>query len=73
MSNHRELIEEAVKAVGSQAKLAEAIGLTQQGVWWLIHRGDKVSAEVAVAVEKATAGKVTRQQLRPDLFGEAAA
>lgn len=34
---------------------------------------DGVPAERAVEIEKVTKGKLTRQQLRPDLFGEAAA
>jgi DNA-binding transcriptional regulator YdaS (Cro superfamily) len=69
---HRPLIQRAIKAVGSQKKLADAIGLSQQGVSYLLHTAPRIRAEVAIAIERATGGKITRKQLRPDIFGDAA-
>ena len=66
------LLRAAVKAAGSQAKLAQAIGLSQQGVSYLINRTDRVSVEIAVAIDKATNGQISKAALRPDIFGEAA-
>lgn len=67
--HHRDLIESAIKALGSQEKLAEAIGISQQGVSYLLRHAPRVTAEVAVAIERATRGKVRRSDLRPDIFG----
>jgi DNA-binding transcriptional regulator YdaS (Cro superfamily) len=65
---HRALIQKAIDVVGSQGKLAKLLGIKQQGVSYFLHKADKVTGEMAVAIEKATNGKVTRSQLRPDLF-----
>lgn len=62
-------IETAIAQFGSEMKLAKAIGYSQTIVN-KVRRGARISAEMAVAIEKATAGKVTRQQFRPDLFEE---
>lgn len=67
---HRDLLERAIRALGSQQKLAEAIGLSQQGVSYLLNNAPRVTAEVAVAIERATGGQVRRAELRPDIFGE---
>lgn len=66
-------IQRAVDLSGSQAKLARKAGISQQQISWLLS-GDarNVTAEVAVKIEKATNGAITRHHLRPDLFGEAA-
>ncbi len=67
-------IEEAIRIVGSQSGLATAIQpkhpkVKQQHVWkWL--RAGKIPAEYVLAIEHATGGKVTRYQLRPDVFGQ---
>lgn len=65
---HRDLIEQAILLAGSQKKLAEAIGLSQQGVSYLLNNATQVTAEAAVAIERATNGAITRRDLRPDLF-----
>lgn len=61
-----ELLERAIELCGSQAKLAEACGVKQPSIWQAKDTG-RCSAELAMAVEKATDGKVTAAQLRPDL------
>lgn len=68
-------IEQAVSIAGGQTALAKAISAShpnvkQQHIWkWL--RAKRVPGEYAVAIEDATGGKVSRYQLRPDVFGEA--
>ena len=62
-------LERAITIAGSQKALARAIGCQASHIYYwrrVSRRG--VSADGAVAIEKATAGKVRREDLRPDLF-----
>lgn len=61
-------IQKAVDICGSQKALADKIGITQPGVSFLLHEAKNVSAELAIAIEKATEGQVTRVHLRPDIW-----
>ena len=65
-------LERAITQVGGVAALARAINVTPQAV----SQWDRVPAERALAVEKATDGKISRHDLRPDIYplanGEAA-
>ena len=56
----------AVDLLGGQTKLALAIGVRQQHVWNWMNRRDAVPPEFCTAIERATEGKVTRRDLRPD-------
>jgi DNA-binding transcriptional regulator YdaS (Cro superfamily) len=70
---HRKLIKRAIDIAGSQAALAAATGLTQQGISYLLNDAAKVSGEAAVAIHRATGGQISKEALRPDLFkGEVA-
>lgn len=62
----RELIEKAIAILGSQAKLAEACGVKQPSIWQA-KETERCSAELAMAIERATEGQVTALSLRPDL------
>jgi DNA-binding transcriptional regulator YdaS (Cro superfamily) len=62
----RELIEKAISLLGSQQKLADACGVKQPSIWQAKDT-ERCSAELAMAIEKATDGKVTAIELRPDL------
>ena len=76
MSDFRKLVSKAVAMAGSQRKLAKASGLSQSYISWLLLYAESptaVGAASAIAIERATEGKVTREQLRPDLFGSKAA
>lgn len=64
-------IRRAVEMSGSQAKLAEAAGCSQQYVSLLIRGEGRISAEMALAFERATGCAVSRYDLRPDIFGDA--
>lgn len=62
------LIQKAIEiAGGSQQKLADRIGFSQMAVCKALKAGF-VSAKMAVAIERATDGQVSRVELRPDLF-----
>ena len=63
------LIERAIATLGgSQSKLAEAIGVSQQQVSKLLRKDQGISAEVALAIHTATDGAVSKSELRPDLW-----
>lgn len=59
-------IQEAVRILGSQAKLAAACGVTQASIWQAMHV-QRCSAELSMAIEQATAGAVKARTIRPDL------
>ena len=58
---------QAVELAGGQTEFARAIGVTQQAVSKMLKKG-KLGADYLVLAERATGGRITRQQLRPDLF-----
>lgn len=62
-----DLIREAVRMVGSEARLAAATGYSQHAIWKAKKVG-RVSAEMALAIDRATYGQVPKEKLRPDLF-----
>lgn len=79
MSTHVEALRRAVSIAGSQAKLAEAIAqfldrptFKQQTVSYWLREQTLLSPEWWPAIEHATSGWVTRSDLRPDVFSEAA-
>jgi DNA-binding transcriptional regulator YdaS (Cro superfamily) len=72
MTTFRDHIRQAIELAGSQRALAEKIGLSQQGISYLLNEAPQVSAEIAIAIERATDGQIRREKLRPDIFGEAA-
>jgi DNA-binding transcriptional regulator YdaS (Cro superfamily) len=61
------LIQTAIDRFGSEAKLAAAADVSQAAINKAKH-APRVSAEMAVRIERATNGQITREQLRPDLF-----
>jgi DNA-binding transcriptional regulator YdaS (Cro superfamily) len=65
----RELIELACSIKGSQTKLGEACGYSQNAIWQAIQSGS-VTAEMALAIHRATKGAVSAARLRPDLWAE---
>ena len=78
-------IKKAIEIFGTQSNLAKAINETeylkdkdlnanQSTVWQWLHgyKDKRPSAIYAIAIEHATEGEVSRYDLRPDIFGEAA-
>lgn len=60
-------IQRAVDIAGSQSALARAIGVTPQAVQKMVATG-AVPAKQAIPIEQAVDGRVTRHELRPDLY-----
>lgn len=58
--------DRAVKCVGGVSALAEKIGARPSRVSNWRKRG--VPPEVVIAIEKATERRVTRYELRPDIY-----
>lgn len=52
----------------TQTELAKAVGVTQPMVSQWARGLVRVAADRVVAIERATGGRVTRQELRPDLY-----
>ena len=57
----------AVDAAGSQGALAAVLGVKPQSVSWRCNNGKPLAAEDALIVEREFG--VSRQALRPDIFG----
>jgi len=55
---------------GAQADLARQVGISRTWMSLLVSDRRLPSAELAVAIERCTGGKVRRKTLRPDLFGD---
>lgn len=66
MSLLNALINKAINHYGSQAKLADAMGCSQQQISYLL-KAKSISAEMALKIDAATNGAVSKHQLRPDL------
>ena len=69
----KEHLRRAIRHVGSQPKLAEAIGCSQQKISWLLNTAKKISAEDACAIERVTKGVVKLSQLCPNFQSKSAA
>ncbi|ELY4024956.1 helix-turn-helix domain-containing protein [Cronobacter malonaticus] len=62
-----EYIARAIQIAGSQAKLAEQVGVSQVTVCRWLNDKKKVSPERVIAVVNATGGLIKPYQIRPDL------
>ncbi|MFG1417205.1 YdaS family helix-turn-helix protein [Xanthobacter sp. V0B-10] len=71
MSDFRHLVVRAVEIAGSQQKLAQAAACSQQQISYLLTRAPSISVEMALKLERATGGIISRNELRPDIFGAA--
>lgn len=76
---HVAALQRAIQLAGSQNKLAAAIAaflnrpsFKQQSVSYWLREGTLIAPEYWPAIEHATGGRVTRAELRPDVFTEAA-
>ena len=67
-TNMRE-VERAIAALGSQAALARALGVTQGAIGYIL-RSKRVSVEMAIRIEKATKGLVQAHEIRPGALGD---
>jgi DNA-binding transcriptional regulator YdaS (Cro superfamily) len=58
----------STEPLGARGEMAEYLGISLTWLSLLIHERRTASAALAVKIEKATQGLVTRKDLRPDLF-----
>ena len=72
MKSSRPLIDAAVAIHGSETALAKACDV-RQGTIWKARSVGRVSAELAVKIDRATKGAIPRWRLRPDLWDAPAA
>ncbi|MDE2103498.1 MAG: helix-turn-helix domain-containing protein [Patescibacteria group bacterium] len=61
-------IETAISIAGSQSELARRCHVGQPTVWKWLNRAKRVPAEFVLPIERATGGKVSRHDLRPDIY-----
>ncbi|WP_312283661.1 Cro/CI family transcriptional regulator [Candidatus Igneacidithiobacillus taiwanensis] len=59
-------LKKAITHCGSKAALARAVGVVPMTVSHWVQRG--IPIDKAIAIERATNGAVTREELRPDIF-----
>jgi DNA-binding transcriptional regulator YdaS (Cro superfamily) len=62
------IISEAIALTGSQAKLAELSGLSQQHISRLLNEQQNITAAAAIKIEAATGFRITRGQLCPQFW-----
>ena len=63
-----EAVKKAISLLGNQAKLAKEISLSQSTISKWTHGKRLPTGKNARAIEIATGGRVTREELRPDIF-----
>lgn len=67
---NNEALKRAIEAAGGQTSLAKLIGTTQSHVWYWLEKSKRgVPSEHVLDIERAT--KISRHDLRPDIFGPA--
>jgi DNA-binding transcriptional regulator YdaS (Cro superfamily) len=64
--DYKKPIIEACAAVGGVVKLAKLLGITHSAIL----QWDKVPPNRALDVERVTASRVTRYDMRPDIYGQ---
>lgn len=62
-------VEKAIAEFGSQASLAQAAGVAQPTIHKALKSG-RVGLKLAIGIDRATAGKISKGTLRPDLWPE---
>lgn len=60
-------VQKAITLMGSQAALARAIGKSQPAVYKWAKGRALPTWQSAIAIERATGGRVTRHEVRPDI------
>lgn len=65
MDDQREVIRDAIEKGGGKRAVADALGMSEEGVRIWIARG-KIPAERVVELERITG--ICREKLRPDLY-----
>jgi DNA-binding transcriptional regulator YdaS (Cro superfamily) len=68
MGTWKDHLKRAIGQMGSQPKLAKAMGCSQSKISWLLLTAEQISAEDALLIDRATDGEVSASELRPDLW-----
>lgn len=68
MVDWKDHVRRAVSKLGSQNRLAEAMGCSQAKISWLLLTAKDISAEDALLIDRATDGEVSAADLRPDIW-----
>lgn len=61
-------LEKAIELAGGQAALARLLGVKQGHVWYWLRKTGRVPAEKVLPTVEALDGKISRRELRPDLY-----
>jgi DNA-binding transcriptional regulator YdaS (Cro superfamily) len=61
-------LRRAVEFLGNQTVAAKVVGVSPQAVSEMLRKGRRVPAGWCLPLESATAGRITRHDLRPDLY-----
>lgn len=62
------IIAQAIKHFGSQDRMAKAVGSSQSAISRMLLGEMPVPAQIAVALDRASAGRFPRWATRPDLW-----
>lgn len=68
MNTELNALQKAKEILGSEAALAELLGVTQPTINYAFKKKGRAQAEWCLPIEEATNGQVTRHDLRPDLW-----
>lgn len=63
----RSPVKTAVALAGGMGVVARRLEISKQAVWWWTHVG-RVPADRVLELEQLCQGRVTRHELRPDLY-----
>lgn len=66
--DQKTIVENACKAVGGQPNMAKLLGISEQAVSKWKRNG--VPAERVLEIERLSDRRITRHELRPDLYPE---
>lgn len=59
---------DAMNGYPSKAAFCRAIGMKEQFLTQILNGVKRVPPRYALAIEKVTKGRITRQQIRPDIY-----
>jgi DNA-binding transcriptional regulator YdaS (Cro superfamily) len=68
MGKSSSILNDIIKELGSQEKLAELIGIRQSTISYWKNSKKPIPAEMAVVIEKKSKGAIPRWRCRPDLW-----
>lgn len=63
-------LSELVSNMSRRNRLAQSVGVVPAYLWQIATDRRKASPKLAIAIEQATQGAVTKESLRPDVWQE---